>query len=124
MKKQTPMSETKNTKTSGLPAGVTPEQAKELARKHGAVYPVTVRKNKKAYVGLFKRPTLSILSAAAASAGDDAIRQGQVLYANCKLAVDPEVDQDEELLFGMITGVGSLFKVLAAEVGEPFVAEQ
>ncbi|MBS1940882.1 MAG: hypothetical protein JST38_08400 [Bacteroidetes bacterium] len=112
-----------DTHATPLPEGFTAERVKELARQHGAVYPVHVRKDGRIFTGLFKKPTLSIMSAAAAMGGDDAIKQGRVMYTNCKLAVDPQVDQDEELLFGMITGVGRLFKVLAAEVGEPFVVE-
>lgn len=102
-----------------LPMGMDPEQVRELVRKHGTVYPVSVRKDEVTYTGLFKKPTLSIMSAAASAAGSDPLRSGEVLYKNCKLVADPEMDTDEEVHLAAIGGVNRLFRLLEAEVGEP-----
>jgi hypothetical protein len=103
-----------------LPQGTTPEQLQELVRKHGTVYPVYVTKDDRVFAGLFKKPNLTIMGAAAAAGTSNPLRTGEVLYTNCKLVADPEMDSDEEVKLAAINQVGKLFRILEAEVGEPF----
>lgn len=112
--------------TKRLPEGVTPEQLTQWQRKHGAdkVFPVKVKKGGKEHIGVFRKPNLTDMSAAASVGQGNPMASAELLYNSCKLAVDPEVEQDDELKFGMMTGVGKLFRVLEAEVGEPFGAGQ
>lgn len=104
------------------PDGVTKEQVEQWRRKHGAdkVFPVRVPKDGKVYVGVFRKPDLSDMSAAASVGQGSAVDSAELLYNSCKLAVDPQMDSDDEVKFGAMMGVGKLFRVLEAEVGEPF----
>lgn len=104
-----------------LPQGVTPEEVKRLIAKHGTLYPITVSKDGKTYVGLFKKPTLVIISAAMPHVESDPLKAGETIYNNCKVAIDPEIDQDDELKVGVMGACGRLFQVAQAQVGEPFV---
>lgn len=101
-----------------LPAGVTEAQVAELKRTHGSVHRVAVPKDGKVYVGLFRKPDLSVMSAAASVGTSDPIAAGEVVYKSCKLAADPEMDNDGEVHLAAMGAVGNLFRQLEAEVGE------
>lgn len=107
-------------KSKALPEGVSEEDVAKLVRKHGQVYPLTVRRDKASYTGLFRKPTLADMSAAASVGTDNPMAAGELLYNSCKLAVDPAMDNDDEVKVAAINGVGKLFRILEAEVGEPF----
>lgn len=107
-------------KSKALPQGVSEEQLKKLVAKHGLVYPVHVRKDGAVLTGLFRKPTLADMSAAASVGAGNPLAAGELLYNSCKLAVDPAMDNDEEVRLSAINGVGKLFRILEAEVGEPF----
>ena len=111
------------TETKRLPDGVTEEQLTQFVRKHGKVYPVRVPKDGTTHVGLFRKPTLTDMSAAASVGSSNPMAAGELLFNSCKLAVDPAMDQDDEVKVAAINGVSKLFRVLEAEVGEPFGAE-
>lgn len=113
----------KNDIAERLPEGVTLEKLKALEAKHGLVYPIRQVDGDKVYRGLFRKPTLADMSAAA-SLGNDQIAAGRLVYESCKLAVDPGVEDNEEVLLAFIKGVNKLFRSLEAEVGEPFGAAQ
>ena len=104
-----------------LPAGVTDAELKVLVKKHGPLYPISVTRGSKTYTGLFTKPDLAIMGAAASVGKDDPIASGTILYNSCKVKVDPEMDADDEVKFGAIRSVNGLFKLLQAEVGEAFV---
>ncbi len=106
-----------------LPEGLAEEQLTQLVRKHGQVYPVRVPKDGLVHVGLFRKPTLADMSAAASVGTGNPMAAGELLYNTCKLAVDPALDSDDEVKLSAINAVSKLFKVLEAEVGEPFGAE-
>lgn len=108
----------KETKSRPLPKHVTEADLKKLVLEHGPLFPVTVKRDGETFTGLFKKPSLGIISAA--STKEDNIAQGKLMYNSCVKAIDPEVEQDDELMLGMISGVGKLFRVLQAEVGEPY----
>ncbi len=109
------------TKMNQLPQGVTPEDLKRLTLENPTgVYPVRVKKDDKVFVGLFRKPTLVDMSAAASMAHDP-MASAELLYNSCKRMVDPEMDSDDEVHFKAITLVGQLFRVLEGEVGEPLV---
>lgn len=114
---------TENTKR--LPEGVTEEQLTQFMRQHGPdkVFPVRVRKNGVVHVGIFRKPTLIDMSAAASVGTSNPVAAGELLYSTCKLAVDNAMDNDDEVKLAAINGVSKLFKVLETEVGEPFGAE-
>ncbi|MCW5900489.1 MAG: hypothetical protein KIT10_14590 [Flavobacteriales bacterium] len=103
-----------------LPDGVTQEQMNQLARQHGQVFPVRVKKDGKQFCGLFRKPKLSDMSAAAAVGMNDPLAAGDLVYNSCKLAADPEMDSDDEVHLAAVKSVQSLFRVLEAEVGEAF----
>lgn len=103
--------------TAQLPEGVTDGHVAAWKREHGKVHRVAVTKDGKVYVGLFKKPTLTIMSAAA-SVGNDPIAQGDLVYNSCKLAVDPGMDSDDEVHLAAMKLVGGLFRALEGEVGE------
>jgi hypothetical protein len=109
-----------------LPDGVTEEQLTKWKRVHGAdkVFPVRVTKDGKTYVGVFRKPDLSDMSAAASVGQNNPVGSAELLYNSCKLAVDPQMDSDDEVKFGAMTGVGRMFRVLEAEVGEAFGSGQ
>lgn len=105
-----------------LPEGVTQEHVEQLVRKHGPVYPVRVTKAGQVYIGLFRKPKLSDMSAAATFGQSAPVEAGELLYRNCKLAADPAMDTDDEVHLSAINAVAKLFRVIEAEVGEPFGA--
>lgn len=107
-----------------LPAGVTAEQVQQFVNRHKQVFPVRVPKDGQTYVGLFRKPKLSDMSAAAAIGQGDPIGAGELLYNQCKLACDPEMDSDDEVRMAAINGVSKIFRVLEAEVGEAYGAGQ
>lgn len=107
-----------------LPDGVTEEQLTQWLRKHGKVYPVRVKKDDAEHLGLFRKPDLSDMSAAASVGQSNPIASAELLYNSCKLAVDPAMDSDDEVKFGAYSQVGKLFRVLEGEVGEPYGAGQ
>lgn len=111
------------TKATNLPQGVTPEEIKKLLAKHKELHPITVKADGRTICGLFKKPTLSILSAAAAAGASDPLKAGEVIYTNCKVLADAEMDTNEEVHLAAITQVNGLFRILQAEVGEPLRAE-
>ena len=113
----------KKNDVSRLPEGVTEEKLKQLIAKHGTVYPIRQVDGDKVYRGLFRKPNLADMSAAA-SLGNDQIAAGRFVYESCKLAVDPGVEDNDEVLLAFIKGVNKLFRSLEAEVGEPFGAAQ
>ena len=100
-----------------LPDGVTEEQLAILERKNGKLKAITVKRDDEVYVGLFKKPTLAILSAAN-SVSKEELAMGQFMYENCKVQVDPIFDTDDEVKLAAIRGVGQLFRVLEVQVGE------
>jgi hypothetical protein len=101
-----------------LPQGVTEQQLTQWKRQHGKVYTVTVPQGDHVIRGLFKKPTLAILSAAASVGANDPIAAGSMVYESCKLAADVEMDTDEEVRLAAIKSVQGLFQQLTAEVGE------
>lgn len=105
-----------------LPEGVTSEQVKQWTRKHKAVYPIRIDTGHGVVVGLFRKPTLSDMSAAASVGTGNPMAAGELLYNSCKLAVDPELETDDEAKVAAINGVSRLFRILEAEVGEPLSA--
>lgn len=100
-----------------LPDGVDGVELKKLEAKHGPLKTITVNRDGKPVVGLFKKPTLAILGAANATSKDE-FAMGQFLYENCKVKVDPEMDEDDEVKLAAIRGVGQLFRLLEVVVGE------
>lgn len=102
-----------------LPKNVTPDDVKKLVLQHGKLTELTVRRDGESFTGLFKKPTLAILSACAAKS-DDPIGAARLMYNSCKVVVDAEVENDDELLVAMFGAVGRLFRTLQAEVGEVY----
>lgn len=102
-----------------LPKNVTLDDVKKLVLQHGKLTELTVRRDNESYTGLFKKPTLAILSACAAKS-DDPIASARLMYNSCKVVVDEEVEKDDELLVGMFTLVGKLFRTVQGEVGEVY----
>lgn len=107
-----------------LPEGVTEEQVTQWVRRHKQVFPIEVAKDEVIILGLFRKPTLADMSAAASVGVNSPMAAGELLYKSCKLAVDPAMDSDDEVMVGAINAVSSLFKVLQGKVGEPFGAGQ
>lgn len=109
-----------NANDKRLPEGVTDEQVTKFLRQYpGGVYPVKVRKDDQVHIGLFRKPTLVDMSAAASFGTSNPMGAGELLFNNCKLAIDPAMESDGEVRLAAITGVSKLFRVLEAEVGEP-----
>lgn len=102
-----------------LPKNVTPDDVKKLVLQHGKLTELTVKRDGKSYTGLFKKPTLAVLSACATKS-DDPIAAARLMYNSCKVVVDEEVEKEDELLVAMFGGVGKLFRTLQAEVGEEY----
>lgn len=100
-----------------LPAGVDAEQLKKLEAQHGKLKAITVVRDGEHYVGLFKKPTLAIMSAANAHTKEE-LAMGVFLYENCKVVADPVFDTDDEVKLAAIRGVGQLFRLLEVRVGE------
>ncbi|MBS1940309.1 MAG: hypothetical protein JST38_05475 [Bacteroidetes bacterium] len=101
-----------------LPEGVTDADVANLKRTHGSVHRIAVKVDGKEYVGLFKKPDLNILSAAASLAGSDPIASAELVYNSCKLRADKGMDEDAEVHVAAMGAVGKLFRQLEAEVGE------
>lgn len=114
-------------KTPKLPKSVTPEELKKLVAKHGKgkVVPLQAESDGKTYVALVKKPSLMIIDAGTsesrtADGGVDPMKLIDFVWKNCKLAVDPEIEADDELLAGARTACFSLFKTVRFQVGEAF----
>lgn len=101
-----------------LPEGVTEADVAALKRTHGTVHRIAVKVDGKEYVGLFKKPDLSILSAAASVGAGDPIASAELVYNSCKLRADKGMDEDAEVHVAAMGAVGKLFRQLEAEVGE------
>lgn len=101
-----------------LPQGISEAKLKSLKAQHGKVYAVNIPYAGKVVRGLFKKPTLAILSASASISATDPVGAGAMVYESCKLAVDPEMDDVDEVKLAAIMAVQGLFEKLTAEVGE------
>lgn len=105
-------------KTTTLPEGITDADVAQFKRTHGSVHRIAVPVDGKVYVGIFKKPDLSILSAAASVGAGDPIASAELVYNSCKLAADKAMDEDAEVHVAAMGAVGKLFRQLEAEVGE------
>lgn len=108
------------TKAKEMPEGLTEADVKKLVMQHGQLYPITVKKDGRRITGLFKKPTLSIMAAANAGGGADLVKVGTIVFNSCKVHVPAEMESDDEVKLAALNKVGGLFRVLEAEVGEPF----
>jgi hypothetical protein len=108
-------------KAHSLPAGISEADLKKLVLQHGPLIPIRVMKDGATHTGLFKRPTLTMLSASAATGSNDPVKGLEVLYNTCKVKVDPAMDEDDEVRFAAMKSVNGLFRVLEGEVGEAYV---
>lgn len=93
-------------------------QIKLWKQKHGKVFEIVVKDKDKEYKGYFKKPGIDILSAASKYVTDDPIKSSRIIYENCKLAIDPEVETNEELQLSMMLACNQLFQIKLAEVKE------
>ncbi len=104
------------------PLGITQDMVDEWKRLYKGVSIITVTKKatdtseEKVYNGFFRRPDLKILSAAGSFADSDPIKSGSVMFDNCKLKLDPEMESDDEIKMTAITKLNGIFKLHEAEV--------
>lgn len=103
-----------------LPQGVTEQQLTQWKRQHGKVYPINVHYKGNVVRGLFRKPTLAMISASAPMLQTDPVGAMALTYESCKLAADPEFDTVDELKLAAYTAVQRLWESITAEVGEPY----
>lgn len=108
-------------KSNLLAGGVTQAQIDAWKKEHGKIYSIAVPTNDNAesdkVTGYFKKPNLATISAAA-SAGNDILRVGNIMLENLFLGGDPEIKANEEVKMSVIAELSKLFKIRQAEVGE------
>lgn len=110
------------TKTPTLPPGVTQGDVANW-KKDGPVFSFVAKHEGEHYVGLFRKPTLTILHAATAANTMDGGKLDyfgmlKTQYESCKLAVDPKGEAIDEVKSGWQNKVAALFKQVEVEVGE------
>ncbi len=122
-----------------MPLGVTQEMIDEWKRLYKGVSLITVRKKlevgrqksedgsqkpedgspefeTKEYYGYFRKPNLMIIAAAGKYSDTEPIKSGEVLFDNCKLQIDPELQNDDELKMSVIIRLNGLFEMHETEV--------
>lgn len=103
-----------------LPGGVTQSQIDNW-KKDFPVYkisvPISDAEDAHKVTGYFKKPNLTVLSAAT-SAGNDPLRVGNIMLESLFLAGDPEIKGNDEVKMSVMLELNKLFKVRQAEVGE------
>lgn len=88
-----------------------------LKREHGELFKIEMETDDgKTVAGIFKKPTIKVLSAVAKTAETDKIKAALVMYNQCKVEVDPEIEASDELKLSAAEAVGDLFKRYTASV--------
>lgn len=109
-------------KAKTLPCGISEAQLKQWKNEHGEdnIHVVEVPRiddeGTGNYEGIFRKPDMSIISAASKYAESDPIKAGEILYENCKLKVDPEMDAKPEIKASTFAQLMKMFKVREAKI--------
>lgn len=78
-----------------LPKGTTEEQITQWKKQHqGRIFVIDVEDDFDGnhYVGIFKEPSMKTISAVAHMAKTDEVKSMQIMYEDCKVHTDPELD--------------------------------
>ena len=128
-------------KGSDLPCGITAEQLKEWKEKYSEVFVISVEKDGKVFSGVFRKPGMKEFSKALkyltpdpneplpkkqtneegedvtpAPTPRDMMRAGMLYYLDCKLAVDKELDEDDEAKAGVYMQLVRKFRAQSATI--------
>ncbi len=109
----------KPTKTpSGLPCGITEAQLKQWKKEFGenSIKLISIPVDGQTISGVFRKPDKTVMSAALTVGGQDALKIGEIIYDNCKLVVDPEMDAVDEIKVSAFLKLTQEFKIYQAEV--------
>jgi hypothetical protein len=103
-----------------LPCGITAEQLAEWKKLHGADnvkhIPVYTKADKSHFHSLIvRRPDMEAISKASKFASEP-IKAGLVLYNECRLANDPEIEAQANLKASACRALTSMFKIYESEV--------
>jgi hypothetical protein len=108
-------------KNAILPGGVKQSQINAWKREHDEVYSVSVKDGDKEFTGYFKKPDLAIIGLAGKYAQEstesyDPIKSGNIIFDNCWLGGDKEIQEQGEYKLAAISKIGRLFRILEADI--------
>ena len=96
--------------------GVTQGQIDAWKREFKEVHLITVKDGENEINGIFRKPDMTILSAAGRVAKSDPMQSGQIMFDNCLLACDDALKTDDELKVSCFSKLGELFKIREASI--------
>lgn len=111
------------TEATKLPCGITQEQLNDWKKTYGEnsikqvkVFPKSEDKSH-FYSLIVREPDLDAISKASKFISEP-FKAGMILYLECKLAVDPEIDGNDKFKASACTQLVKLFKIFEAEVSD------
>ncbi len=96
--------------------GVTPEMIQTWKAKHGRVVEITVTEENVQYVGYFHRPDMETMSATNVLTKKDEVKGSEVMFKNCWLGGDPQMEKDAIIKMAAIGQLAGLFNFCTAEL--------
>lgn len=106
-----------------LPCGITQEQLNAWKEQYGAENIKHVKVFEKAgdkehFKSLVvRKPDLEVITKASRFAAEP-FKAGLIIYNECKLAVDPEIEANDELKAGALVNLTRMFKIHESEVSD------
>jgi len=129
------------TKDTNLPCGITATQLADWKEKYGEVFHITVTKGGKTYDGVFAKPNMEVFGKAIkflspdpneplpkkqvdehgkditpAPVPRDLMKAGMIYFLHCRLAIDKEIESDDELKAGICMKLVGKFRAAETEI--------
>ena len=98
---------------------ITQAQINQWKKKWGEVFQIDVPLDDEAKdnaVGYFKKPTLDSIKASSKYLESDPIKAGEIVFNQCWLGGDAEIQENDEVKMSAMQKVSSLFKVRQASL--------
>ncbi len=96
--------------------GLSATELDHLKAKHGYLSLITVTDNTKEYQGIFKEPTMDILSAVTALSKQDEVKASLALFDNCLVQCDEEMKQRPRIKLSAIAQLSETMKPLEGHI--------
>lgn len=89
-----------------------------LKKKHGKLFQITIKSGSKEYHAIVRKPKIADLQVASASEKKKPFTFNASIWANCKLAGDPAIELDDDLLMGAYSQVDEIIATAEASIKE------
>lgn len=92
-----------------------PTQIKNWKDRHGVIHDITVNAQDEdgkpiEIHGFFKKPDLQTISLMGKFQATDPLKAGTLLFNNCKISIDPRMENDDEVKLGAMLALQQTFK--------------